>query len=233
MLSLGIYWVGQNIPLSFPQMSWRSMNKLFGQPNMCVCSQSLSRIRLFVTPRTVACQASLSMEFSRQEYWSGLPFPILEDSPNPGIEPTSFEPPVLAGDSLPLNHLGSLARWRQSCKNSKVWVGGNGRGIRESFMEEVTWPENWKPDYKFSRQRREERMLSLVWTAYAQYLYIAGLEPEDTSVCPDHRARDRGRGVMVPWKIPSEAILTSHLSSFSRFHFRTFLYMHILWCTAA
>ena len=37
------------------------------------------------------------MEFSRQEYWSGLPFPILEDSPDPGIEPTSFEPPALAG----------------------------------------------------------------------------------------------------------------------------------------
>ena len=73
------------------------MNKLFGQPNVCVCAQSLSRIRLFVTPRTVAYQASLSMEFSRQEYWSGLPFPILEDSPDPGIEPTSFEPPALAG----------------------------------------------------------------------------------------------------------------------------------------
>ena len=94
MLSLGIYWVGQNIPLSFPQMSWRSMNKLFGQPNMCVCSQSLSRIRLFVTPRTVACQASLSMEFSRQEYWGGLPFPSPGDLPNQWFEPTS---PALAG----------------------------------------------------------------------------------------------------------------------------------------
>ena len=41
---------------------------------LCVC-QLLSHIQLFVTPWTVACQAPLSMEFSRQEYWSGLPFP--------------------------------------------------------------------------------------------------------------------------------------------------------------
>ena len=38
--------------------------------------QLLSRVQLFVTPQTVACQASLSLEFSRQEYWSGLPFPF-------------------------------------------------------------------------------------------------------------------------------------------------------------
>ena len=41
------------------------------------------------TPRTVACQASLSMEFSRQEYWSGFPFPSAGDLPDPGIEPRS------------------------------------------------------------------------------------------------------------------------------------------------
>ena len=42
-----------------------------------------------VTPWTVACQAPLSMGFSRQEYWSGLPFPSPGDLPNPGIEPGS------------------------------------------------------------------------------------------------------------------------------------------------
>ena len=51
-----------------------------------------------VTPWTVACQAHLSMGFSRQEYWSGLPFPSLGDLPNPGIKPRS---PVLKADSLP------------------------------------------------------------------------------------------------------------------------------------
>ena len=55
---------------------------------MVVCS-SLSHVWLFVTPRTVACQPPLSMEFSRQEYWSGLPFPSPGHLPNPGIEPGS------------------------------------------------------------------------------------------------------------------------------------------------
>ena len=50
---------------------------------------SLSRVRLFVTPWTVAYQAPLYMGFSRQEYWSGLPFPSPGDLPNPGIEPRS------------------------------------------------------------------------------------------------------------------------------------------------
>ena len=51
--------------------------------------KSLSRVRLFVTPWTVAYQASPSMGFSRQEYWSGLPLPSPEDLPDPGIEPGS------------------------------------------------------------------------------------------------------------------------------------------------
>ena len=46
---------------------------------VCVCVKSLSRVRLFVTPRTVAYQAPPSMGFSREEYWSGLPFPSLAD----------------------------------------------------------------------------------------------------------------------------------------------------------
>ena len=49
-------------------------------------------------PWTVARQAPLSMEFSRQEYWNGLPFPTPGDLPNPGIEPRS---PALQVDSLP------------------------------------------------------------------------------------------------------------------------------------
>ena len=50
----------------------------------------------FVTPWTVACQAPLSMGFSRQEYWSRLPFPSLGHLPNSGIKPTSLTSPVLA-----------------------------------------------------------------------------------------------------------------------------------------
>ena len=51
--------------------------------------KSLSRVRLFATPRTVAHQSPPSVEFSRQEYWSGLPFPSPGDLPNSGIEPRS------------------------------------------------------------------------------------------------------------------------------------------------
>ena len=56
-----------------------------------------SCVWLFVTLWTVACQAPLSMGFSRREYWSGLPCPPPEDLPNPGIEPASLTFPALAG----------------------------------------------------------------------------------------------------------------------------------------
>ena len=57
----------------------------------------LSHVQLFATPWTIAHQAPLSMGFSRQEYWSGLPFPYPGDLPNPGIEPRS---PALQADAL-------------------------------------------------------------------------------------------------------------------------------------
>ena len=63
----------------------------------CYVVQLLSCVQLTVTPWTVACQAPLSMGFTKQEYWSGLPFLSPRDLPNPGIEPTS---PALT-DSLP------------------------------------------------------------------------------------------------------------------------------------
>ena len=63
---------------------------------MCVCLLSL--VWLFETTRTVvAHQAPLSMGFSRQKYWSGLPFPPPGDLPDPGTEPASFPSPALAG----------------------------------------------------------------------------------------------------------------------------------------
>ena len=57
----------------------------------------LSRVRLFATPWSVAYKAPLSMVFSRQEYWSGLPFPSPGDLPRPGIKPGS---PALQADAL-------------------------------------------------------------------------------------------------------------------------------------
>ena len=66
-----------------------------------------SRVQLIVTPWAVAPQAPLSMGFSRQEYWSGLPCSFLEDHPNPGIKPASPASPTLQEDSLP-----SEALWK-------------------------------------------------------------------------------------------------------------------------
>ena len=59
--------------------------------------KSLSHVRLFATPWTITYQAPLSMGFSRQEYWSRLPFPSPGDPSNPGIEPRS---PALQADTL-------------------------------------------------------------------------------------------------------------------------------------
>ena len=56
-----------------------------------------SRVQLFSTPWTIARQAPLSMGFSKQEYWSGLPCPPPGDIPDPGIKPMSLMFPALAG----------------------------------------------------------------------------------------------------------------------------------------
>ena len=61
-------------------------------------AQVLSRVRLFVTPWTPALQTPLSMEFSSQEYWNGLPFPTAGELLDPGIELLSLESPALAGE---------------------------------------------------------------------------------------------------------------------------------------
>ena len=71
---------------------------------MCVCCR-FSHVRLFATPWTAAGQVPLSMEFSRQEYWSGLPFPSPGDLPHPGMEPRS---PAQQANSLPSETLGKL-----------------------------------------------------------------------------------------------------------------------------
>ena len=55
-----------------------------------MCAKSLSCVRLFATPWTVALQAPLSVGFSRQEYWSGLPFLTPGDLPDLGFEPESL-----------------------------------------------------------------------------------------------------------------------------------------------
>ena len=71
---------------------------------MCVVTKSY----MTICHRVVARQAPLSMKFSRQEYWSGLPFPSPGDLPDPGMEPGS---PALQADSLPSEPPGKTEPW--------------------------------------------------------------------------------------------------------------------------
>ena len=75
---------------------WNSRRKI---PKMEVCmhAHSLSCVWLFTTPWTVACQALLSLGFSRQEFWCCLPFSLPGYLPDPGIKLTSLAPPALSG----------------------------------------------------------------------------------------------------------------------------------------
>ena len=79
---------------------WPQAKASPGYVHACMLSH-FSPIQLFATLRTVARQAPLSVEFSRQKYWSGLPCPPPGDLPNSGIEPISLMSPALQASSLP------------------------------------------------------------------------------------------------------------------------------------
>ena len=81
--------------------------------------QLLSLVQRFATLWTVVLRAPLSMGFSWQEYWSGLPCPPPEDIPNPGVEPASPVSPALNADTLPLSGASLVA---QMVKNpTSMW----------------------------------------------------------------------------------------------------------------
>ena len=71
-------------------------------PSMCLLCVTLSRVQLFAVPWTVAHQALLPLEFSRQEYLEEVPFPTPGDLPDPRIKLTSLASPALAADTLPV-----------------------------------------------------------------------------------------------------------------------------------
>ena len=95
-----------------------------------------SSVWLFVAPWTVTCQAPLSMGFSRQEYWSGLPFPPPGDLPNPGVELESLGSPALAG-------------W--FCTTSATWEtrwvcnGSHGNSAASCVCSCLTFPQAHPP----------------------------------------------------------------------------------------
>ena len=98
-----------------------------------------SCLTLFETPRTVACLASLSMGFPRQEYWSGLPLPSPRDLPNPGIEPVS---PALAGRFFTTEPPGQT--WGDIKDHSTVSCKGatSVQGLPR-WVEGVSWRERY------------------------------------------------------------------------------------------
>ena len=121
-VSLSLTSLSLVLPLIAPQLL-ALLPVMPGYWHACVPSH-ISCIRLCVTLWTVACQAPLSMEFSRQEYWSGLPFLSPEDLPDPGIEPVSVKSPALAGgffttgttwEALKLPQSATLSRCHGCC----------------------------------------------------------------------------------------------------------------------
>ena len=95
-------------------LPWSCYNKVFIK---WIKLKSLSHVRLFAAPWIVAYQAPLSMGFSRQEYWSGLPFPSPGNLPDPGIEPKS---PALQADALPSKPPGKSLKFSDSITLLKV-----------------------------------------------------------------------------------------------------------------
>ena len=96
-----IFQQGRLLGCSYITSPW--LNFTFDVSFLCAPVKLLSRVQLIATPWTVAYQAPPSMEFSKQEYWSGLPFPSPGDLPNPGIQPRS---PALRADVFPFETLG-------------------------------------------------------------------------------------------------------------------------------
>ena len=103
------------------------------------------------TPRTVAHQVPLSMEFSRQEHWIGLPFPFPGDLPNPGIEPRSF---VLQGTLYHLSHQGSprILEW-----------------VAYPLCRGSSWPRNWIAGSFFTSWVSREALVRYKYNIYALY----------------------------------------------------------------
>ena len=96
-----------------------------------VCVSRFSRVQLWATLWTVAFQAPLSMGFSRQEHWSGLPRPPPGDLPDPGTEPASFTSPALAGGLFTPAPRASLACVHTQERRPNNFFGAKdiGRGL--------------------------------------------------------------------------------------------------------
>ena len=121
-------------PQFHPSRSWKGL----------LVVKSLSHVQLFAPPRTVARQAPMTIVFSKQEYWNGLPFPSPGDLPDPGIEPVSpalagwfftTEPPGKPKHSLWESAKGEVNLWcPHPLKSWVAWIGwANAEWINEPY----------------------------------------------------------------------------------------------------
>ena len=116
--------------LSSPWKTWRSLKFIFFKWKV----KSLSHVPLFMTPSTVTYQAPLTIGFSRQEYWSGLPFPSPEDLLDSGMESGSA---ALQADSLSSESSGKAFKWKSQSKKNlhnhmilPIWHSGEGTTMK-------------------------------------------------------------------------------------------------------
>ena len=106
---------------------------------LAAAAKSLSHVQLFATPWTVALQAPLSMGFSRQEYWSGLPLLPPGVLPNPGTEPASFMSPVLAG-----GFFTTIATWEAPCLISRPILKSEPQTNCLVNIQTISWSFHWQ-----------------------------------------------------------------------------------------
>ena len=125
--------------------------------------KSLSPVRLCATPWTVAYQAPLSMGFSRQECWSGLPFPSPGDLPDPGMEGMEPGPPALQADSLPTELRGKppynlkapISALLTMPQLLTVWITTNCGKFFKRWEYQTTWPAFWEICMQVKKQQLE------------------------------------------------------------------------------
>ena len=130
--------------------------------------KSLSLVWLFATPWTLAYQTPQSMEFSRQEYWSGLPFLSPGDFPNPGIEPRA---PTLQADALPSEPPGKF-KWLLKLFLRCLW-----ETLPHLFIKPLETTYNFLILYHllspyhliFSTWRSEKLKVSLTWQMFLRW----------------------------------------------------------------
>ena len=143
--------------------------------SVCVCVCVLSHFWLFATPWTVARQAPLSIELSRQEYWSGLPFPVPQPLPDPRTKPVSPMSSTLAGEFFTIVPTGKpvcYAKSLQSCPTLCDPMDGSPPGFpvpgilqaRTLEWVAISFSNAWKWKVKVKSVNRVG-LLATPWTA--------------------------------------------------------------------